>query len=408
MSTLMKQPIGASPGRLSLAFAAVLSVMALAMPQNASAATGAGATIHNAVTVSYTSGTNTVQNTASVDVTVTTLAAAPTITVANAAQTTTAGGTVTYTFTVRSNSNGPDTYTPQTPTSTDANVSPPTLTTPAAVTLWGGIALGSGNGTITIPAGSETGLTVGAKVEIGAGQRQTYTVSAITKGTPASTTGNTTTPETPTTLTLTPIAGPAITAGSVAAGTQIGEYQTTTLQVTAGTPTTPGTDGTHVVNFNVVTTATDLAGNTITTAAPTTTTTVSSPNLTITKQVRNVSQGGAFASTGVTGKPGEVLEYKITVTNTHATASATAVSISDALSSYVALKTGAYNGGLSEVSISTNGGAPTYATSAADNDVATLNGNTLTVNLGTGATSTTGGTMAAGDQIVVLYQVTVQ
>lgn len=393
--------------------AVVLVVTAVALPQSASAATSGNATIHNAVTVSYTSGVNVLTAFATVDVTVTTLAAAPTITVPTAT-TTVAGGVVNLVYTVRSNANGSDTYTPTAPVTTDTGVSAPTITlTGSPLTLWGGIVLGSGAGTVSIPAGSEVGITAGTttvELLVG-GVVQRYTVTTITAGTVASTSATgITTPETNTVLTLTPIAlATPITAANVTVGTQVGEYSTFTVKLTAGTPITPGTDGTHLIpSFNITTTATDAAGTTI--AAPTGTTvtvTVSSPSLSITKKSRNVTAGvAAFAATGVTAKPGEVLEYQIVVTNTHATAQATGVSISDALPVYTTLLPA------TTINItSTLGGVVqpvVNATQAADGDVATVAAGTLTVNLGTGATAATAGTLAAGDTVTMLYQVTVQ
>lgn len=392
--------------------AVVLVVTAVALPQSASAATSGNATIHNAVTVSYTSGANTLTAVATVDVTVTTLAAAPTITVPTAT-TTVAGGVLNLVYTVRSNANGSDTYTPTLPTTTDTGVSAPTITlTGSPLTLWGGIVLSSGVGTVSIPAGSETGITAGTTtVELlvgGAVQR--YTVSTIAAGTIASTTAaGVTTAETNTVLTLAPIAAATpITAANVAVGTQVGEYSTFAVKLTAGTPTTPGTDGTHLVpSFNITTTATDAAGATIATPVGTTVTvTVSSPSLSITKKSRNVTAGVAtFAATGVTARPNEVLEYEIVVTNTHATAQATGVSISDALPVYTTLQPA------TTITVtSTLGGvtATVNATQAAGDDVATVTAGTLTVNLGTGATSALTGTLAAGDTVTILYQVTVQ
>jgi len=393
--------------------AVVLVVTAVALPQSVSAATSGNATIHNAVTVSYTSGVNVLTAFATVDVTVTTLAAAPTITVPTAT-TTVAGGVVNLVYTVRSNANGTDTYTPTAPTTTDANVSASTVAlTGSPLTLWGGIVTGSGAGTISIPAGSEAGLTAGTttvELTVG-GAAQRYTVTTITAGSIATTniTTGVTTPETNTVLALTPIGGaPAITAANVAVGTQVGEYNTFTVDVTAGTPTTPGTDGTHTVpSFNITTTATDAVGAPIVAlTGATVTVTVSSPSLSITKKSRNVTAGGAFATTGTTAKPGEVLEYEIVVTNTHATAQATGVSISDALPVYTTLLPA------TTINItSTLGGVVqpvVNATQAAGDDVATVAAGTLTVNLGTGATAATAGTLAAGDTVTILYQVTVQ
>ena len=89
---------------------------------------------------------------------------------------------VTYTYTVQvRTANGPDTYDPDhspPPRTPMLRTRPtPPLQPIPTVTLWGGIIVGSpGAGTISqIPAGAETGLSVGATLDIGGG---TYSVAA--------------------------------------------------------------------------------------------------------------------------------------------------------------------------------------------------------------------------------------
>jgi len=301
---------------------ALLALLAFALPQAAQAATSGGATIYNTVKVTYMAGALAAFATAHVSVTVNTLAAVPTVT-NPVNQVTVAGALVTYNFRVKSNSNGSDTYTTSalvdTPTGISAATGPSVT---ASVTLWGGIALGSGAGTITIPNGTQTGLTAGTStVQIGA---NTYTVTAITAGTAASTDGSgNLVAEVATTLALTPISGPAITAGSVTAGTQVGEFKTNALVVTftTGTPTVVGTDGTYATHFTITTGALPVALNM--TTAPDVITTVSSPAVTITKIADK-----ANASTG------DTITYTITVTNTHASASVNNVTVIDPLPQY--------------------------------------------------------------------------
>ncbi|MDQ6990016.1 MAG: hypothetical protein Q9M19_09055, partial [Mariprofundaceae bacterium] len=231
---------------------ALFAVAAMGLSQQAMAAVSGGATIHNAVTVSYTSGATTLTATANVNVTVLTIAAEPTIT-AGVNQTGASGDAITYTYTVKSNANGLDTYTPGNVVIVDTGVSAPSSTAGAAAaafSLWGGIVLSAGAGTITVPAGSTTGLianvsTIELLVDNGAGAvLQKYTVTAVAAGTVASTVNATgaTTAETNATLTLTPIlAADAIIAGAgagaVAVGVQAGEYNTFTQVVNLGAPT---------------------------------------------------------------------------------------------------------------------------------------------------------------------------
>jgi uncharacterized repeat protein (TIGR01451 family) len=302
---------------------ALLALLAFVLPQAAQAATSGGAKIYNSVKVTYMSGTTPLFASANVSVTVNTVAALPTVTNPTGI-TTVAGALVTYNFRVKSNSNGSDTYTTSALVDAATGISAatgPSVT--ASVTLWGGIALGSGVGTITIPNGTQTGLTAGTStVQIGA--TNTYTVTTITPGTVASTDGSgNLVAEVSTTLALTPIgAAPAITAGSVPAGTQVGEFKTNALTVTftTGTPTVVGIDGTYVTHYTITTGALPVALTYTTTDV---TTTVSSPSVTITKIADK-----ANASTG------DTITYTITVTNTHASASVNNVTVIDPLPQY--------------------------------------------------------------------------
>ncbi len=300
------------------------------------ASTGGGATIHNAATLSFNGG----QVTAHVDVEVRTIGTAPTITaetvVANA------GDSVTVTYTITGNSNGSDIYD-LTVSSNDTDVgAPSSLTiTPPQITLAGSVtSRPSQPGTIFIAAGSEDNLAAGDTVRINIGGTDyLYTVGSVTPGTPASTTGNTTTPETPTAVTLTPQgSAPAIIAGNVPVGSQVGEVQTFTVQLNAGTPTTPGTPGEHeiVVEGTAaapgpggpgdVITFDNIGGGSVT---------VLSGEATLIKAVRNVTDGGAFATSGVTARTGDVLEYRLTA-GTIPGETITGASITDSIPEFTA------------------------------------------------------------------------
>jgi uncharacterized repeat protein (TIGR01451 family) len=375
--------------RSSRFFSGVLTVMvlaallALAMPRGAQAATSGGATIYNTVKVTYQSGTTSLFATANVSVSVNTLAALPTIT-NPAGQTVAAGAPVTYNYIVKSNSNGVDTYTTSALTNTPTNISGATSTSvTVSVQLWGGIALGSGAGTITVPFGTTTGLTAGTStIQIGA---NTYTVTAIAPGTVASTnavTGNLVA-EVPATLTLTPISGPAITAGSVVAGTQVGEFKNTALTaaLTTGTPTTAGTDGTYSTTFTITTGTLPVALNTTTTGV---TTTVASPRVTITKTANT-----ANASTGGT------ITYTITVTNSHPTASVSNVTVIDPVPAYTTYTANSTT--LNGITVALDGAtSPLIAGLLVDNNNSR--------SAGTAAT----GTLPAGGIATIIYSVVVQ
>jgi uncharacterized repeat protein (TIGR01451 family) len=363
---------------------ALLAFLAFAHPQAAQAATSGGATIYNTVKVTYQSGTNTLFATANVSVTVNTVAALPTVTNPSG-QTVVAGAPVTYNYVVKSNSNGVDTYTTSALANAPTNISAATATSvTASVKLWGGIALGSpANNTITVPFGSTTDLTAGTStVQIGA---STYTVTTITPGSAAFTnagTGNLVA-EVPTSLTLTLISGTAITTGSVAAGTQVGEFKNSALTalLTTGTPTTAGTDGSYSTTYNITTGAFPVALSLTTTGV---TTTVSSPRVTIAKVADK-----ATASTGAT------ITYTITVTNTHASASASSVTVIDpvpAYTTYVASSTR-----LNGVTVLGDGGtSPLIAGLLVDDNAARAAGAAAT------------GILPSTKSAVITFQVTVQ
>jgi uncharacterized repeat protein (TIGR01451 family) len=308
----MKTFIG---GLLLLAFLSIA-----VRPQTARASTSGGATIYNTVKVTYLSGSTSLFATANFSVTVNTVAALPTIT-NPANQTTVAGALVTYNYTIKSNSNGVDTYTTSGLTNTPTNISSATgpSVTPS-VQLWGGIALGSGTNTITVPFGTITGLTANSStVQI---LTSTYTVTTITPGAAAYTnaSGNLVA-EVSTTLTLALISGTAITPGSVAPGTQVGEFKNTlTESFTTGTPTTIGTDGSYATHFAISSVLTPA----VTLPTVDVITTVSSPSVTITKT----------ASPAGTVSPGSTITYTITVRNTHATASVSNVLVIDPVPTY--------------------------------------------------------------------------
>jgi len=260
---------------------------------------------------------------------------------------------------LKSNSNGPETFTTSALANTPANIPAATGTSVAAsVALWGGITVGSAAGTISVPYGTTTGLTAGTSIiQIGPVDRYLVAAGGIALGSAATTdaSGNLVA-EVPATLTLTPLAGaPAITA-ALGAGVQVGEFKTTALTaaLTAGTPTTSGTDGTYSTTYTLSTT-TDPLVNLTTTAVVTT---VASPRVTITKTVN--------PNTGV--KPGDTLTYTITVTNTHATTAATSVTVIDPVPAYTAYVANSTR--LNTKTVANDGAAsPLIAGILVDNDV---------------------------------------
>ena len=388
---------------------AALAALVCAAPQSAqAAATSAGATVYNKVTVTYASGSVTgLVTSSSVKVTVTTLAAAPTVSVDITSASILTGATQVYNYTIKSNSNGADTYTvsKDASSSDSANMDPSALSSDSipstAIVLWGGFAIGSDTGYITVPGGSlvlnpvAVGKTV--MLTVGGTANQTYSVASITPGSAQGDGG----PEVPDRIFLTPISGPAISVANVATGTQVGEYQPISNTVTAGKVVIDPSninidDGSHVTVLKVVTTATDLSTAAVTYLTKVAdgnlaTTTILAPKLSIVKKSRNVTTGEiAFVLAGTQARPGEVVEYEVTITNLHGVAGATisTANVADTLpsySTYVANSTQIKYNGNPFAAVADNAGASPLSGAGYD--------------LGT--------PLAAGDTAVITYQATV-
>lgn len=328
-----------------------LAALALAAAGgNAMADTGGGATIHNAATLTFSGG----QVTDSVDVEVLTVAAAPTIVPDDATPDANGGDTYTITYTITNNSNGSDSFSIVAGSNDTGTAGAPTLTPStnsvtlgASFTTRNSTTIDSDSGTIYIAAGSEANLSPGDIVVINIGGTDfRYTVDAVRAGTPASTTGNTTTAEDPTELDLTLLAGaPPIGNGTVVAGTQVGEQQTFTLEVVANFSSTPGTPGEHAIYVEGNTSANGPGGTPVpytTEGVPGSevTLTVLSGSVTLLKQARNISTGGAFASTGVTARPGDILEYRIRATPVAGLGDATGAVLADEIPEHTTYVTG--------------------------------------------------------------------
>lgn len=202
-----------------------------------------------------------------------------------------------------------------------------------------------------------------------------------------------------------------------------GTATATLLPVAAGVVTTPQIESSPTSNtagaypngtviFVVVDIANNLANGTVITktqgagtvvsvfnAAVSNTTvvnmtdTVQAGVLTISKQVRNVTTAGAFATTA-SGQPGDTLEYQITVTNTGA-GNAQAVVLTDPIDINTTFVAGSVVFGGTGV-----GSSIVSGTSTATN---------LAANLGTGATAAAGGVIAPAPNnvVTVTFRVTI-
>lgn len=204
-----------------------------------------------------------------------------------------------------------------------------------------------------------------------------------------------------------------------AAGVQVGEQTTVNLSVQPGTVQTAGTDITVTVqalvsNSGIDVTVTNSNANFWTTP---------SPNVNMTKYVRNTGLSGnpaagtgttytintqsrEYFTSGVTGKPGETLEYVIVASNVGAT-DLTGAAISDGLPvDFVTLKTGVY-GGDDVFYIDPDNATATFTAAAVGANQASFVSPNLVVNVGTGANNLLTGTIPAGQGVTVAFQVTI-
>lgn len=371
---------------------------------NALANVAANARIINNATLSYNDGTGTRTATASVTVTVALVPAIPIVT-PGPPQTTSYGGSSTLqtnSFTVTATANGPDTYGITSAITASTNTTSPSVT-PQSSTLFLGATVtvsGSSASSIVVPSDGTSdnfvnGIQAGSTVVIGAETRTVQSVVDNASGTSI--------------INLTSALSSAPSAGVVVA-----EQKTVLVNVTAGNIGTPGTNIT--VTKNITVTSTTNSGITVTSG--TVTDTYTSGTATLVKYVRNVTTPAAgtgvysynstnYYSSGITAKPGETLEYILVATNS-GTGPVTSAVVTDSLpTTYVALKTGVYSSGTRDITYINESGIASYLTQGGGDDQATYASPTLTVYVGTGASSSSGGSIAAGATVRVLYQVTV-
>jgi len=415
---------------LSTLGAALIGAAIMWAPQQALAATAAGTVLTNAVTVDYKDGGGTAQTqlTASVNVTVS-LVGGVAWGAAPVDQPTSSGDPLAapYTVTLTNTGNGSDTFTiADGTTESSGNLTAGTFTTTpdedggtagVQLTLFGTISSGAGvyDGTTntTIPVGN---LTVGDL---------TATVTTVVIN------GNTYTVAAGSTSTSLVVAGDA-SADVAAAGVQIGEIATVTYD---GTTVGTLSGGTATATHDHSLTATGLAldGNTAATANVTWSTTVNNAVMTVTKYVRNATNANGntngvgptvvntvtYYTSGVTGNPGDTLEYAIVVANT-GSGRGTDVIVTDTFPQFTAYVA-------SSVTVDTNGdGTYDHTLGAGDteasNEVAGIVetdtgdalGTVLKVYAGVGGVEGaayaggTGGEVAGAAQSVILYQLPIQ
>jgi len=377
------------------------------------ALTASNTRIINSARLTYNDGTSVkFVDAIPVEVTVTLLPGTPTVTRGPDQSTLYTGPNtpLVNTFTITaSNTNGPDDYslTPAIIATTNATGEGITLTSPASpVRLGATVTLSGSTATVLVVPTDGNGdslindIAVNDWVVVNNDTANPRQVSAI------SDTG---------TGTSTITVAPALAAGIPGVGLLVGEQQTVTVTVNSGTITTAGQ---NIVITKELTIASTTDPTKTATAGPITDT-YTSGLASLRKFVRNITTpaaGGTIYSypalgtdyylTGITAKPGEVLEYILEAGNS-GTGEITVAAITDTLPiAYVALRTGAYSGG-TDITYFNESGIASFLTSAAGDDAASFASPVLTVNVGTGANVGAGGTLASGATVRVLYRVTV-
>ncbi len=390
------------------AYLMIIMLFAVLSAASAWANLAANTQIINQATLSYNDGAGTRTASASVTVTISLVPAALTIVPgANQSTSYSTGATLTDSFTVTSGANGPDIYNITSAVTGSTNTSGATaVPTASTVTLGASVTTAGSTATvIVVPADGNlsgeipgvNGIAVGDTVVINGEAR---IVSAITDNA----TGTST-------ITLA-----SALSGAPAAGVVVGERQVIQATVTPGTITTPGTD----VTVSVTATVTSVTNpNPTATSTPAILNTFTSGVANLSKYVRNITKPGSgtgvayvynsinYYPAGVTAEPGNTLEYILVAANTSTSGGVSASVITDALpTTYVTFKPGVYTGS-TDVTYVSDTNVVSHYTAAGDSDQATYSAPTMTVYVGTGATSSAGGTIPASSRVLVLYQVTV-
>lgn len=359
---------------------------------------------------------------ATVTVNVALVPAQPNVTISNAGGAYTAPDTpaLTDSVVITATANGPADYTLSPTVNGSSNATSPSVTGGTTVTIGASVTNGtSGTTYVTVPAGGASGNDAAVN-----GIAVNDTIIFTMNGNTYTRQVTSTTDNGDGTYRLNWSGG--IPAADVpTSGIQVGEQQTVNLSVKPGTVQNPGTDITVTVQVAVSTTG--VANVTTSNGTPNSWSTPS-PNVTMTKYVRNISPSGLNPAAGsgtsftvntftreyftsdVKGQTGDTLEYVIVATNTGA-ADLTGCAISDLVPvAFVDLKTSVY-GSDDVFYIDPDNVTSTFAAGAVGANqasfVATDNPN-LVVNVGTDASNALTGTLPAGKSVTIAYQVTIK
>lgn len=314
-----------------------LAFLTLLSPSSANAGSSGGASIHSHVTLTYG---NNFRAHASIDVKVATRAVAPEVTSDRLNHQAFRGESVDFDFRVFNQSNGLSIFHvrfnethfdmesgAQVTLLNQQNVEIDSLELAAAFTVQA-----SGANSVAISAGSERGFrsasetTLGSLVRINQAE---YRVVGISVGSAAHTSGSgELLPEVPSVLQLEPLNNhPAITVGSLPAGSHVQEFSHLVMRVVASAPSVPGKSGFHRMTLTgsargvavIEGDANGAAVDFIVAENLQAEVEVPSPISQLVKRVRNVSRGQSeyVISSRVDAQayaaPGEILEYEIQV-----------------------------------------------------------------------------------------------
>ncbi|WP_136523957.1 hypothetical protein [Geomonas ferrireducens] len=410
--------------------APALAATAVLCAQAAFASTAANTAIVNKAVLSYNGG---LTAESSVTVKVDLVPSLPNVTITSGSGAYQGPDTpaISNTVTVTSSANGPADYTVTPSVAAASNTTGATVTGGTSIKLGATITAGTGTTTsIVVPAPIGGAITADAEVNgIAVNDIIVFTVNNHTY-TPKVT--STQYNSANNTFTINWANTQAIASTDVlSAGVQVGERQEVTLTAKPGTIATLGLDITTTVKAEV--TATNFPTNSATTA-PADKWTSTPPTITFQKYSRNVSspvtgsgtphynssiEGNTGAGSlpyftgGVTGKPDDVIEYVIEVSNSGAsTFDLTTCAVSDHIpTAYVTDPLPAYTGSRAIFYIDTNAAASTIAAGAVGaNQASYVAGNSpnLIVNVGDGANATTAGTIPKGKGIAVAYRVKIK
>lgn len=337
---------------------------------------------------------------------------------------------ITSTVTITSSANGPATYTVAPTVTAFTNSTDPSVSGGINSILGATVTAGTGGTTfIVVPAPMGAATAADSAVNgIAVNDVIVFTVN-----------GNTYTPTVTSTL-FNPVSNTfqinwsnvqAVPAVDVlGAGVQVGERQQVNLSVKPGTINTLGAELTVTVKADVTASNFPTASAT---NSPANRWTSTPPTITFQKYSRNVTSpvagtgiahsapiegntgAGAlpYYTGGVTGKPGDVIEYVIEAANSgSSTFDLASCAISDSVpTNYVTDLLTPYTGARHIFYIDTNGTASTITAGAVGSSLASYvaaSTPNLIVNVGVSANNSTAGTIPIGKSVTIAYQVKIK